>query len=667
MANNNEKKSSFFGTLWRWIRRAFFGGGNELAKERAEAEANLTEEERAQRDVEEIVSPVKQVFRNFMGRKLAVAAVCIVIAMFLLVLIGPLFMEGYTDDYTEITQKNLSPGFPMLSVPDELAKDVKTISSFGAYSVGVSNAGKVYVWGKTALGTTGLDVADIPEEVKNDKIALAAAGIDHIIAIGESGKIYGWGNDRLGQFGYWSDELAAGKEEKDKNPNIAYMPEELKAGINAADIKKLECGYQCSFILMNDGTLYIWGNKNAYSNLEIFTMYDAPLQDITFTLNYIVGVPAEGKSVYLGIKGLYNKVRGDVTGEAVAVAQYLGRRTIVACDGANNNVGFLLSDGSVCFAGDFSSICDPVPQLPEGEKFTSLAAGGYHYVGLTDKGNVYAWGEDVHGQCSIPSKAQGADHVFACSMQSYAVKNGELTGKWGLKGYLFGTDGTGADVFQRIINGGKMTMTIGAVAVIISSIIGIIIGCISGYFGGKVDMVLMRIEEIFSAIPFLPFAMILSALMGRVNMSENMRIFIIMCILGVLTWPGLARLVRGQVLATRENEYVVAAQAMGVKESKIAFKHILPNVISVILVTLTLDFAGCLLTESSLSYLGFGVQYPRPTWGNMLNGANNATIIKNFWWQWMFPSLFLATTTICINIVGDTLRDVMDPKSNQDR
>ena len=112
---------------------------------------------------------------------------------------------------------------------------------------------------------------------------------------------------------------------------------------------------------------------------------------------------------------------------------------------------------------------------------------------------------------------------------------------------------------------------------------------------------------------------------------------------------------------------MVAAQAMGVKSWKIAFKHILPNVISVILVTLTLDFATCLLTESSLSYLGFGVQFPRPTWGNMLNGANNATIIKNFWWQWLFPAAFLAVTTICINIVGDTLRDVMDPKSSVDR
>ncbi len=240
-------------------------------------------------------------------------------------------------------------------------------------------------------------------------------------------------------------------------------------------------------------------------------------------------------------------------------------------------------------------------------------------------------------------------------------------GKWGLKGYLFGTDNYGANVALRIIQGGKMTMTIGAIAVIISTIIGIIIGCISGYFGGKVDMFLMRFTEIFGAIPFLPFAMILSALMAQMDISENEKIFILMVILGLLSWTGLARLVRGQILLAREQEYVTAAKAMGLRESRIAFRHILPNIVSVIFVTLTLDFATCMLTESTLSYLGFGVTYPRPTWGNMLNGANNSTVIKNFWWRWLFPAIFLAITCICINIVGDTLRDVMDPKSDRDK
>ena len=212
-----------------------------------------------------------------------------------------------------------------------------------------------------------------------------------------------------------------------------------------------------------------------------------------------------------------------------------------------------------------------------------------------------------------------------------------------------------------------MTMTIGAIAVIISSVIAIIVGCLSGYFGGWVDILLMRITEIFSAIPFLPCAMMLSYVLTSRPISETSRIMIIMVILGLLSWTGLARMIRAQVLAEREKEFVTAAKAMGVKERIIAFRHILPNIISVIIVSMTLDFAGCLLTESSLSYLGFGVQQPRPTWGNMLNGANNSIVIQNYWWQWLFPAIFLAIATISINILGDTLRDVLDPKSSQEK
>lgn len=226
-----------------------------------------------------------------------------------------------------------------------------------------------------------------------------------------------------------------------------------------------------------------------------------------------------------------------------------------------------------------------------------------------------------------------------------------------------GTDGRGRDVFARIVHGGKTTMTVGAVAVVISSLIAIIIGCVSGYFGGFVDTLLMRVTEIFSSIPFLPFAMLLSQIIKNYNVSESMRIFIIMLILGALSWTGLARMIRGQVLSEREKEFVLAARAMGVKEGKIAFRHVLPNVVSVILVSMTLDFAGCLLTESSLSYLGFGVQQPRPTWGNMLSGSNNSTVIQNYWWQWLFPALFLSVAVICINVIGDALRDALDPKN----
>lgn len=233
--------------------------------------------------------------------------------------------------------------------------------------------------------------------------------------------------------------------------------------------------------------------------------------------------------------------------------------------------------------------------------------------------------------------------------------------------HWLGTDMYGMDMLIRLMYGGRVSLLIGFIVIIIETVIGVIFGGISGYFGGWVDILLMRVTEIVGAIPFLPFALVLSAILQSSDLHENTRIFIIMLILGLLSWTGLAKLIRGQILAEREKEFVTAARSMGVKEGRIAFKHILPNVISVILVSVTLDFAGCMLTESSLSYLGFGVQLPRPTWGNMLDGSRNALVIQSYWWRWVFPALFLSIVVICINIIGDTLREVLDPKSEVDK
>ena len=648
-----KKNKGFFGTIGGWFKRLFFGGSKTMADEMEENAKNMK--------VEEIVSPFKQIVRGFFERKLAVFALCVVIAMFLLVFIGPLFMPKYYDSYTEVTQQNVHPTMSMLSVPGDLEDDIRMIDSFGSFTVGVNNSGEVFIWGDSKISTTGLDARDIPDEVKEAKIMYVAAGIDHVVAISEEGKVYCWGYNKLGQFGYFDPE------NKD-NANILPEPDILLNGtIDVNHIKKVTCGYQCSAILMDDGTLYIWGNKNTYQNIDLFVGKE-DLIDIDFTLNYVVGVTEAGNSIYTGKRGLYDQYRSNLNEKAVPARQYLDGRKIVAITATSNTVCGELDDGTLFFTGDFGTRAKPMPALQEGERVVQIVSGTYHYTALTDKGRVLSWGGDTLDQTQVPKNMTGVTRIYAGAFQSYAVnENNELVGKWGLKGYLFGTDNRGADIFQRIIQGGKMTMTIGAIAVIISTIIGIIVGCISGYFGGKVDLILMRVTEIFAAIPFLPFALILSAILAQSDISEDNKIFILMVILGVLTWTGLARMVRGQVLVARENEYGTAAKAMGVKEGAIAFKHILPNIVSIIFVTLTLDFATCMLTESSLSYLGFGVTYPRPTWGNMLNGANNATIITNFWWEWLFTALFLAITCICINIVGDTLRDVMDPKSDRDK
>ena len=655
------KKENIFRKLLRWFVRGFFGLKYEEKwfGKRHKEQKEIVYKDGVPDDSELIVSPGRQVFNRFMERKFAVFSVVVVLIMFAIVFIAPHFMTKYYDAFTETTQKDLPPTLSFMSVPKELRSNIKAIDSYGPFSIGLSKEGKVYIWGIERIGASG-ETMKIPDEVRNAKIAFVAAGQDHAIAIGEDGKFYGWGSNRFGQYAVNDMVL--------NNPNLEPVPDPVLNGeLDVSHIKKVACGYQASAILMDDGTLYIWGNKQAYSNMEKFIGKDN-IQDIDFTLNYVVGLTDTRTSIFTGTKGLYDKVRSSITsGKAVKIKDFIEGRKITEIRSTTTNICLLLDDGSIALTGDFQTDSIEVPSLQQGEYIVDIEAGTYHYTALSNLGHVYSFGGDHYHQAEAPA-VNGAKKIFAGAFQSYAVDgNGKLLNKWGLKGYLFGTDDRGANIAERVIAGGRITMTVGAIAVIIEIIIGVSIGLMAGFLGGWVDIFLMRVAEVFSSIPLYPFMLILSSLLAQVSMTTDQRLYMIMVILGVLGWPGFAYITRAQVLVARESEYVTAAQAMGVKETRIAFKHILPNIISVILVNMTLSFAASMQTETSLSFLGFGVNYPQPSWGNMLSRASNATAAINFWWQWVFTSAILVFTTICINTIGDTLRDVMDPKSTNDK
>jgi len=177
-----------------------------------------------------------------------------------------------------------------------------------------------------------------------------------------------------------------------------------------------------------------------------------------------------------------------------------------------------------------------------------------------------------------------------------------------------------------------------------------------------VDLLLMRIGEVVNSIPFIPIVIILSVVVGN-RIPDEARLIMIMCVLGFLSWPGIARITRGQILVEREKEFVTAAKALGVRERIIIFRHILPNILPVILVNVTLGLAGIMLFEAGLSFLGFGVIPPAPSWGNMLQNFDTV-VIRTYWWRWVFPAVTLSLAVISISMIGDALRDAIDPKSN---
>lgn len=228
--------------------------------------------------------------------------------------------------------------------------------------------------------------------------------------------------------------------------------------------------------------------------------------------------------------------------------------------------------------------------------------------------------------------------------------------------YKLGTDELGRDFLARILYGGRVSMKVGLFAVLLQVLIGALVGGLAGYYGGWVDNILMRITEVVMSFPFLPLAITISAVVGT-RVKPEQRMYIVMLIIGVLSWPGLARMIRGQILSLREQEFIQAAHALGIRDSRIIWKHLLPNTFGYIIVSATLGMAGAILSEAGLSFLGLGVTPPVPTWGNLVQSARSMYILKNRPWLWIPPGVCIFLAVMSINLFGDGLRDAIDPKS----
>lgn len=241
-----------------------------------------------------------------------------------------------------------------------------------------------------------------------------------------------------------------------------------------------------------------------------------------------------------------------------------------------------------------------------------------------------------------------------------------------------GTDSVGRDVLARIIYGGQISLIIGFLSVLLAVTLGAIIGAISGYYGGSVDSILMRFTEAMIAIPSLFFLIIISKMLigtlpnisffGR-NLSGSVPIVIF--VIGIFGWMVEARIIRSQFLSLKEQEYITAARAIGVKDNNIMWKHILPNSIAPIIVFASLGLATAILLEAYVGFLGLGVQEPTASWGNILNQALSYLnrsfapidfIHRGVWWLWLFPSIMIIFTVLCVNFIGDGLRDALDPR-----
>lgn len=583
---------------------------------------------------EEILSPEKVAVKNFFRNPLGVIGLIMFVAIILLVFIGSAVLP-FNQYYSQGNLTNVAPGGAYMNFPKEMEKEgSKKISIGNTFAVGLTNEDNVYIWGSDNEDKVLTVPSEVKKALQGKKVTDVAAGDRHILVATEDNEIFGWGNNSFDQ---------------------TKMPPMQENQIKTEGIEKLGAGVQYSVVLTKAKNLVVWGSTMASRLNLIPSEVQGKVEDFdTSPINMIVA-KTDGTVQLLGVLGAENQTTmpKELTDGSVFVKKVaLTSSSAAAID----------EDGKLYVWGPsrdgISSSNVPEFQAP----IVDIQGGDTTFTALDKNGKIYTWGKDNYGELDAPDGE--FEQIYASYFNQYAVdKEGNIK-TWGLNGFRFGSDDQGRDIFTRLIHGGRMTMIISLISTIIQVVLGVAIGMISGFAGGRVDNILMRVSEIISSFPFYPMLISLSALLPP-GASQTQRITMVMVLLGLLGWTGLARLVRGQILAERERDYITAARALGVKNSQIMIKHILPNILSIVIVNATLAYAGNLLTESGLSFLGFGVQEPTPSWGNMLSAAQSSEVLNVYWWRWVFPALAVFLVSFSVNLIGDAIRDAIDPRANE--
>ena len=282
-----------------------------------------------------------------------------------------------------------------------------------------------------------------------------------------------------------------------------------------------------------------------------------------------------------------------------------------------------------------------------------------------------AWGEievDYTGKATYAESqttytVNGQEYTLRQSVET-RLKDNSLSAP--SKEHLLGTDTGGYDVFVRLMYGGRISLTVSFIAVFLITILGVILGGLAGYFGGWVDSLIMRLSDVLMCLPGVPILLILSTILDASDIDAKYRIYLLMIYLTLISWTGTARLVRGQILSLREQEYMVAAEAMGYSTGRKIFKHLVPNVMPQLIVQMSLSLGSMILYEATLSYLNLGVKAPYAAWGSMINIiSTNQDVLQNHLYVWVPAGICIVIAVLGFNFVGDGLRDALDPKARR--
>lgn len=675
---------------------------NAILKKKAAQEAGKPEEEMHLDDTArvKVLSPGRQVFKRFIRNRLAVFGSVLLICMFAFSFLGPLFYAyGQTDIFYKYDAQNINYALAQIrkeyngyQVDENVSIERQVSSKINTYVSEMESAGQTL---RLVSGSDGAfyeieklgDGIYTASTVDASKVADFGTSQVFIGTYSQVGSVMSYEVDPLGSgfesalkqnckgtegsFSYGGTDYTFTKGSAPKSYDIyataggfVYAAGAMDAEFEAAaETAAMDGASTFDF----DGETYAVLD-NGSGSYSAYTLANAKT-GMVFT-RFAIDTRATGGSVSdefrnQALLAAYGEGAFTADGQNYTITRE--EDAIVIYDAAGEAYAEMSPFVIRRYNGDDTMAFDLKIALREaitamtdqGEMSTELTyslpqqneAGEYTY---DEEGNLLYADTDM----VITQRLEG-EYVINCEQIIYLIDRYSTPSA----AHILGTDGDGFDVLARIMYGGRVSLMVGFVVVIIETILGVIMGGLAGYFGGWVDNLIMRLVDIFYCLPMMPIMIILGTMMDAVRMDTYIRLMVMMAALGLMSWAGVARLVRGQILSLREQEFMTATEATGMRIGHRIFKHLVPNVMPQLIVVATMGLGSVILTESTLSYLGLGVKHPLATWGTMINSVSSANAMQQYTYIWIPVGLLICLTVIAFNFVGDGLRDAYDPKS----
>ncbi len=675
---------------------------NEVLKAKEAAEQNNTPIENEEIHLDDVsrvkvLSPGRQVFKRFIRNRLAVFGSAVLIFMFVFSFLGPLFYaHGQTEIFYKYNNQNVNyalakenSAYNGYVVNDSVELDSKVVTAMNSNIKSMIEEGKDYL---LVEGETGnFEINRLGDEI----YTLSGREMDEVCTAGTSTVTIGT-YDSVGKKLKFSGEEIDGLEDAAKA--CKGKSGEFKFGGETYSYKK-GSGKSYTITKTSDGINYAEGSLGEEFEAAMLAAIESEAKAFSFGgVNYTILKKDETHHVYTSgdpsMAMVYTRFTLDTYETGLKVSDefrvnallaaydsgkfsYEGQKYTIKSnddvleifDAQGNEFAEFSTISIRRYSGEDSMDYDLKKALNtviEEMKEKDLKTAELTYrLPMQDENGVYTYDDQGNlqyedGDLTISQRDTGS-YVINCHQTIYVIdKFAAPSGT-----HVLGTDGDGFDVLARIMYGGRISLMVGFVVVSLQILLGVIMGGLAGYYGGWVDNLIMRLVDIFYCLPSMPIMIILGAMMDALRMNTYVRLMIMMAALGIMGWAGVARMVRGQILSLREQEFMVATEATGIRVKDRIFRHLVPNVMPQLIVIASLGIGGTIITESTLSFLGLGVKHPLATWGTIINSVSSASAMAHYPFIWIPVGLLICMTVIAFNFVGDGLRDAYDPKAKR--